>query len=343
MIRRLTVLAIAMLLVAGVALAALEIYLGRSMQRPGPHEEVVRVHVTPGASLRATLAEVAAQGALRNPRAVELYVRMHGERVNVKAGNYDLPARATPRAILEQFTAGKVVLEQLTIVEGWTFRDMRRAMNAHPRIRKTLAKADDAAVMAAIGHADMHPEGRFFPDTYRFADGTTDREILTLAYDVMARVLAETWARRKPDLPITTPEEALILASIVEKETALASERRAIAGVFTTRLRQGMRLQTDPTVIYGLGDEYDGDIRRKDLTTDTPYNTYTRAGLPPTPIALPSRESLEAAVDPSETGAIYFVATGDGDGSHVFSRTLKEHNAAVARLVAKQRAMRTSK
>lgn len=343
MIRRLTVLAIALLLLVGLSLAALEVYLGRSMQRPGPHDSVVRVHVNPGASLRKTLAEVAARGALRSPRAVELYVRVQGERVDVKAGNYDIPARATPREILDQFAAGKVVLEQLTIVEGWTFGDMRRAINAHPRIRKTLAKAQDGQVMAAIGHAGEHPEGRFFPDTYRFADGTTDREIMVLAYDVMTRTLAQVWAQRKPDLPITTPYEALILASIVEKETALATERRAIAGVFTTRLREGMRLQTDPTVIYGLGKEYDGDIRRRDLTTDTPYNTYTRAGLPPTPIALPSRESLDAAVDPSETGAIYFVATGEGDGSHVFSSTLKEHNAAVARLVARQRAMKAAK
>jgi UPF0755 protein len=191
--------------------------------------------------------------------------------------------------------------------------------------------------MRAIGHDGMHAEGRFFPDTYRFADGTTDREIYSLAWDTMARELAAAWATRRANLPITSADDALILASIVEKETALASERPLIAGVFTARLRKGMRLQTDPTVIYGLGSRYDGDIRRRDLTADTPYNTYTRSGLPPTPIALPGRESLRAVAQPDESGALYFVATGKGDGSHVFSKTLAEHNAAVARYLARLR------
>jgi UPF0755 protein len=328
---------IALLLLAGIGVAGLELWAARQMDRPGPHAETVRVHVGPGMTLRAALHRAAERGVLARPRVAEWYLRAHGMRVNVKAGNYDVPARATAREVIDLLASGKVVLEQLTIVEGWTFADLRRAIAAHPRIRKTLEKEGDAAVMAALGHADQHPEGRFFPDTYRFADGTTDREILTLAYDTLGSTLAQAWEQRSPDLPLRTPYEALILASIVEKETALPSERRRIAGVFVTRLRKGMRLQTDPTVIYGIGPTYDGNIRRRDLTTDTPYNTYTRAGLPPTPIALPGRESIFAAVQPEETGEIYFVATGAGDGSHFFSKTLEEHNAAVARYLQRLR------
>jgi UPF0755 protein len=183
--------------------------------------------------------------------------------------------------------------------------------------------------MSALGHPGEFPEGRFFPDTYRFAAKTTDVEILGLAYGAMQRILDEAWQQRSTDLPLQTSYEALILASIIEKETGLPSERPKIAGVFVTRLRKGMRLQTDPAVIYGLGASYDGNIRTRDLTTDTPYNTYTRPGLPPTPIALPGRESILASVKPQETGDIYFVATGTGDGGHHFSKTLEEHNAAV--------------
>jgi len=236
--------------------------------------------------------------------------------------------------MLEQ---GQVVLEQLTVVEGSTFADLRKALEKHPAVTKTLTGKSDAEVMAAIGHANEFPEGRFFPDTYRFAARTTDADILKLAYDSMARVLAQAWAERKEGLPVTTPYEALTLASIVEKETGIANDRPRIAGVFTTRLRKGMRLQTDPAVIYGIGAKYDGDIRTKDLTTDTPYNTYTRAGLPPTPIALPGKDSILAVVRPDETGDIFFVAVGDGTGAHYFSKTLEEHNAAVKRFLARQR------
>lgn len=323
---------------AGVALVGGLAWLDRMMSAPGPHADVVRVHVYPGRSLRATLQQIAGAGALRHPRAVEWYVRLRREPVAPKAGNYDLPAHATARDIIEQLHAGRVVLEQLTVIEGWTFAEMRRAIEAHPYIRATLKGEPAAVIMAALGHPDQHPEGRFFPDTYRFADGTTDREIYQLAYDMLARTLAAAWESRQPDLPLRSADEALVLASIVEKETALPAERARIAGVFISRLRKGMRLQTDPTVIYGLGEAYDGDIRRRDLTTDTPYNTYTRAGLPPSPIALPGRESIQAAVQPQETGELYFVATGLGDGSHTFSKTLAEHNAAVARYLARLRA-----
>ncbi|MBV6417754.1 MAG: Endolytic murein transglycosylase [Steroidobacteraceae bacterium] len=333
--RRVAALLVFAALAAAVAGGAL--WLDRAMDAPGPHVSDVRVHVYPGRSLRATLQAIASAGALRDPRAVEWYVRLTGQHVAAKAGNYDLPARATPRAILEQLHAGRVVLEQLTIVEGWTFAEMRRAVDAHPYLRHTLKDAPAAAIMQAIGHPDQNPEGRFFPDTYRFADGTTDLEIYRLAYGLLERTLAAAWAARRAGLPLRSADEALTLASIVEKETALASERPLIAGVFVARLRKGMRLQTDPTVIYGLGARFDGDLRRRDLTTDTPYNTYTRTGLPPTPIALPGRASIFAAVQPDETGALYFVASGKGDGSHVFSKTLAEHNAAVARYLARLR------
>ena len=331
-------LLLALLVLAALGALAGRAWMNRVMHEPGPHAEVVRVHVYPGRSLRATLKQIEGQGALRHAQAVEWYLRLRREPLAAKAGNYDLPARASAREIVDLLHSGRVVLEQLTIVEGWTFADMRRALEAHPRIRHTLKGAPVAQVMEAIGHPGQHPEGRFFPDTYRFADGTTDREIYQLAHDTLARALAAAWDARQPDLPIHSPDEALVLASIVEKETALASERARIAGVFTSRLRKGMRLQTDPTVIYGMGENFDGDIRRRDLTTDTPYNTYTRAGLPPTPIALPGRAALLAAVQPDETGELYFVATGLGDGSHAFSKTLAEHNAAVARYLARLRA-----
>ena len=232
------------------------------------------------------------------------------------------------------------MLETLTVIEGWTFADMRRAVEAHPQIKVTMRGKQIAEIMSAIGHAGEHPEGRFFPDTYRFAGGTTDRELYALAYRKMAETLEAAWSTRVAALPLANAYEALTLASIVEKETGLASERPRIAGVFTTRLRRNMRLQTDPAVIYGIGPSYDGNIRERDLRADTPYNTYTRGGLPPTPIALPSKGAIDAVTRPLETGDIFFVATGIGDGSHEFSATLEEHNAAVARYLARLRGAR---
>jgi UPF0755 protein len=312
------------------------------MGTPGPHAQPVELTVRPGATVRAVLAELDSRGALADRRAVEFHLRLRGW-PRVKTGRYEIPAHASPAEILRQLEEGRVVLEALTIVEGWTFSDMRRALEAHPGVKATLRGRDAAAVMTAIGHPGEHPEGRFYPDTYRFAAGTTDRDLYALAYRKMAQALDAAWNARAAGLPIQTEYEALVLASIVEKETSLASERPRIAGVFVTRLRRGMRLQTDPTVIYGIGTSYDGNIRERDLRTDTPYNTYTRAGLPPTPIALPSRGALDAATRPLETGDIFFVATGDGDGSHVFSATLEAHNAAVARYLARLREGRSRK
>jgi UPF0755 protein len=325
-----------------LAAAGAAIYWQRAnalMRAPGPHTQAVGLEVKPGATVRAVLAELEGRGALADRRAVELELRVRGW-PKIMTGRYEIPAQASPQEILSQLAEGRVVLETLTIVEGWTFADMRRAVEAHPHIKVTLRGKEIADLMSAIGHAGEHPEGRFFPDTYRFAAGTTDRELFALSYRKMAEALDAAWASRAAALPLASAYEALTLASIVEKETGLASERRRIAGVFITRLRKSMRLQTDPTVIYGLGTGYDGNIRERDLRTDTPYNTYTRAGLPPTPIALPSREAIEAATQPLETGDIFFVATGIGDGSHVFSATLEEHNAAVQRYLARLRGNR---
>lgn len=325
-----------------VAIAAAAIYWQRSnaaMQAAGPHAVPVRLVVAEGATVRSVLAELERQGAIADRQAIDFQLRVRGA-PQIKTGRYEIPAHASPEEILRQLAEGRVILEALTVVEGWTFADMRRVIEAHPGIRQTLKGKDTAAFMDAIGHAGEHPEGRFFPDTYRFAAGTSDRDLYLLAYRKMAEALEAAWAKRALNLPLADEYAALTLASIVEKETGLASERPRIAGVFVTRLRRNMRLQTDPTVIYGLGTAYDGNIRERDLRTDTPYNTYTRGGLPPTPIALPSREALEAVVQPLETGDIFFVATGNGDGSHVFSATLEEHNAAVARYLAKLRGNR---
>ena len=305
--------------------------------RPGPASQALRVNVEPGTSVRGVLAQLGERRALLRPRSIALYLRLHGRRLKIKAGTYEIPAAASAAAIVNLLEQGRVVLEALTIVEGSTFAQLRQALASDTDVVTTLAGKSDEEVMAAIDRTGEYPEGRFFPDTYRFAARTTDVEILKLAYASMQRVLDEAWAERADDLPFATPYEALILASIVEKETGLASERARIAGVFVTRLRQAMRLQSDPTVIYGLGERYDGELHTRDLATDTPYNTYTRVGLPPTPIALPGREALRAAVQPDVTGDLYFVATGAGDGAHHFSKTLEEHNAAVKQYLVRLR------
>ncbi len=330
--------AVLLLLVAGAA----AIYwhrVGTIMAAPGPHQQPVQLVVKPGTTARGVLQELERLGALSDRRAVQVELRLRGA-PTIKTGRYEIAAYASPRDILRQLQEGRVVLETLTVIEGWTFAEMRRAVERHPQIRVTLRDQDMAGIMKAIGHEGEHPEGRFFPDTYRFAAGTSDLDLYALAYRKLAETLEAAWQTRAANLPLANSYEALILASIVEKETGLPSERARIAGVFVTRLRRNMRLQTDPTVIYGLGATYDGNIRQRDLRGDTPYNTYTRAGLPPTPIALPSSEAIVAATRPLETGDIFFVATGIGDGSHEFSDTLEKHNAAVQRYLARLRSKR---
>jgi len=297
----------------------------------------IEIEIPRGQPLTVTAQELAGRGVLDHPRWLQLYARATGVDARIKAGEYSIPPGTTPRGLLALFESGAVVQHSVTIVEGWTFRELRKALEAEPHLDNTLAGRDEAAVMAALGEPGTPAEGLFFPDTYLFGKGTTDLEILQQARNRMRRELDAAWAARAADLPIQSAYEALILASIVEKETALAAERPRIAGVFTARLRIGMRLQTDPTVIYGLGAGFDGNLRRADLERDGPYNTYTRTGLPPTPIALPGTAALRAAVGPDERGELYFVATGLPDGSHEFSRTLAEHQQAVRRYLVRYR------
>lgn len=304
-------------------------YLEHQMDEPSAADQPVRIEVLQGEPLRAIFARLQQQRAMRHPREVAWYLRLHGLRPRVQAGDYEIAPHASARAVLDQLIAGRVVLEQLTVVEGWRFADLRHALDAHAALAHTLRGVSDEAVMKALGHADEPAEGRFFPDTYRFAGGTPDRRILELAYERMQRELQQAWDARAPDLPLATPTDALILASIVEKETGREDERPMVAAVFVNRLRRGMRLQSDPTVIYGLGERYDGNIHTRDLETDTAYNSYTRTGLPPTPIALPGGASLRAALHPADTDVLYFVATGNGDGSHQFSATLEQHDVAL--------------
>jgi UPF0755 protein len=334
--RKLLLALVALVVVAAVTAAIYWQRAATMMRTAGPHAAPVQLSVAEGATVRSVLAELETRGVITDRRGIEMQLRLRGA-PQIRTGRYEIPAHASPEEILRQLAEGRVVLEALTVVEGWTFADMRRVIETHPGIRQTLKGKDAAAFMEAIGHAGEHPEGRFYPDTYRFAAGTSDRDLFGLAYRKMSEALDSAWSRRAPNLPLEDAYEALILASIVEKETGLASERPRIAGVFVTRLRRNMRLQTDPTVIYGMGSAYDGNIRERDLRTDTPYNTYTRGGLPPTPIALPSRAALDAVAQPLETGDIFFVATGAGDGSHVFSATLEAHNAAVARYLEQLR------
>ena len=323
-----------------IAVAAAAIYWQRSnamMRAPGPHAQALQLQVPPGATVRAVLGELDSRGALADRRGVELQLRLRGT-PQVKTGRYEIPAHASPEQILQQLAEGRVLLETLTVVEGWTFGDMRRVVEAHPGIKSTLRGKSTAEFMEAIGHAGEHPEGRFFPDTYHFAAGTTDRDLFSLAYRKMSEALEEAWSRRTAGLPLGNAYEALTLASIVEKETGIASERPQIAGLFARRLQLGMRLETDPTVIYGMGSSYAGNSRKADLQADTPYNTYKRTGLPPTPIAMPGVDALEAVANPAPGEALFFVAIGDGSGRHLFARTYAEHQANVSRYLKNYRA-----
>ena len=257
---------------------------------------------------------------------------------SLKVGEYALEPGLTPRQLLLNMRNSKVISYRFTIVEGWNIRQLRAAINAATPLLHETTTLDDAALMTLLGHPGQHPEGRFLPETYVYSRGDNDVDVLRRAHGAMEKALAEVWKTRATEVPLKSPEEALVLASIIEKETGVASERPQIAGVFARRLKLGMRLPTDPTVIYGIGSAYDdGNIRRRDLLTDTPYNTYTRAGLTPTPIAMPGLDALRAAVDPAPGDTLYFVAVGDGSGRHVFSPTLAAHNAAVARYLQQSR------
>jgi len=315
-------------LVVGLALDA-----KRELAAPLAIEAPTRFEIAPGSSLPKVLAAGREHGifaSARQARYLGLVARIDGTASAIKAGEYALEPGLKPRELLALWVSGKTVLQALQLIEGWRFADAVKRVRATPALSHSLPDTlDDAALMAALGRPGQFPEGRLFPDTYRFTRGMSDVSFLRNALAAQDKVLAEEWAQRAANLPYDTPEQALTMASIIEKETGVAAERAQIAGVFVRRLQQGMRLQTDPTVIYGIGAAYDGNIRSRDLVTDTPYNTYTRDGLPPTPICLPGREAIRAALHPAEGDALYFVARGDG--THQFSATLPEHNDAVKR------------
>ena len=290
-----------------------------------------RLVIEPGSSFRQIVARIESRRLSAAPHGYwRILAELQGVTSSLHAGEYALEPGITPRRLLAKLAAGKVLQHKFTIVDGWTFGQLRGALDADPRLKHATRDLDAAAIMRRLGAGGEDPEGRFLPETYAFVRGASDLDILERSHRALQQALDKAWAGRADGLPLKTPYEALILASIVEKETARADERARIAGVFVRRLELGMPLATDPTIIYGLGSSYDGNITRRDLKTDTPYNTYLRAGLPPTPIALPGKAAIEAALHPAPGKALYFVARGDGSGRHVFSDTLAEHNRAVA-------------
>ena len=289
--------------------------------------DAVELSIEPGTPPREVAQGWVQAGVATQPRLLFEWFRWSGQSRAIRAGSYEIERGVTPRTLLDKMVRGDEVLSTVRLTEGWTFRQFRAELARAPNLKQALAELSDEALMAAIGAAGVKPEGRFFPDTYAYSKGASDRLVLKRAYAAMQRRLDAAWAERSADLPLRSPDEALILASIVEKETGATPDRRKVAAVFINRLRAGMPLQTDPTVIYGLGTAFDGNLRKRDLQRDTPYNTYLRAGLPPTPIAMPGRASLLAAVQPDPTRALYFVSRGDG--SSEFSDSLPQHNRAV--------------
>lgn len=282
-----------------------------------------------GDNVRAVAQKLLQLDLLSEPEHFVWWVKLHGDSRRLQAGDYLIQPGQTLAQLMADMVAGKVQQFAVTLVEGWNFRQLMQMLNQNPELQHSLKMLDQNAIMKALGHEGEHPEGRFFPDTYHVSKQEKDIVLLQRAYARMTQTLETLWQARAPDLPYKNSYEALIMASIIEKETAVGDERPLIAGVFVNRLRMGMRLQTDPTVIYGIGDKYDGDIRFRDLRTDTPYNTYTRSGLPPTPIAMPGYAAIEAALHPAATDYLFFVAHGDGSGRHIFSSTLEQHEKMV--------------
>lgn len=283
--------------------------------------------VKSGITMKRVAQQLAQAGVLKQPFAFTLVARLTGRGSALKAGNYALSGPVTPWELLQKLTKGDVNQIEVKFIEGWNFKQLRQALDSAPNLQHDTLGLSDAEIMAKLGWPNQHPEGRFFPDTYFFSSGMSDLAILGRAHKLMQTQLENVWRERASNLPYNNMDQVLIMASIIEKETGQAAERPMIAGVFINRLHIGMLLQTDPTVIYGLGDRYDGNLHKRDLQADTPYNTYTRAGLPPTPIAMPGIEALRAAVNPAPTRALYFVARGNG--THKFSASLAEHNQAV--------------
>ena len=317
-----------LLLLAVLSVAVLAGTAAWWLARPLPlATPTVELSIEPGTPPREVAAAWVRAGVLTEPALLYHWFRWSGDARRIRAGSYVLEPGATPRTLLDKLVQGDEALERVRLIEGWTFRQFRAALAQAPQLKPASAALSDADLMAAIGQPGTAPEGRFFPDTYVYSRGVSDLTVLRRAASLQRQRLAAVWAQRSANLPIQTPEQALVLASIVEKETGQAADRARIAGVFVNRLRINMPLQTDPSVIYGLGETFDGNLRKRDLQADTPFNTYTRRGLPPTPIAMPGLASLRAAVQPEATAALYFVARGDG--SSVFSDDLAAHNQAV--------------
>jgi UPF0755 protein len=319
------------LLVVGALSAVYLLWSWNHSLQPGTEIYTVK----PGMTLRGFARELSNRGVIPESQSFVWLAYLTGQQRNLKSGEYRFRDGMTARELLEQIVAGRVIEYPIVLVEGWTFQQYLAVIETAPKLARTLTGLSPQAIMERLGHKGEHPEGRFFPDTYYYSAGQTEQVILANAYDKMQKLLQQEWEKRDNNLPFKDPYEALILASIVEKETGRADERRLIAGVFVNRLRHGMRLQTDPTVIYGIGKSFDGNLRLKDLRRDTPYNTYTRTGLPPTPVAMPGKESLQAVMHPVVNGSLYFVARGDG--SHEFSATLEEHNKAVTKFQLKDK------
>ncbi|MDH3305387.1 MAG: endolytic transglycosylase MltG [Gammaproteobacteria bacterium] len=321
----------------GIVVLQLSQFMATELSVPKPGAEF---EIASGSSFSAVTRQLVDQGIIEDDRWLRLYARWSGAASNVQAGDYLIAPGATPASLLQQFTNGAVRLYSFTIIEGWNNRDLLAALHSNDAVKASMTEEDWPGLLSDLGASVAHPEGLFLPETYRFPRNTTDRELLSQAYAMMQTVLAEEWRMRDKSAGVKTPYESLVLASIVEKETARADERQRIAGVFTRRLEKRMRLQTDPTVIYGLGPQFNGNLTKRDLQTDTPYNTYTRHGLPPTPIAMPGRAAIHAALNPAPGNELYFVATGLGDGSHSFSVTKAEHDAAVATYLRRLRQQR---
>ncbi len=323
MFRKILLLTILGSLVVGIA-GFMDFYDYIHESMPIADDEFV-YEVQPGTTFHQLAKDLKARGVIEKPLYWAALARLQNKAHKIKAGLYRFENPLTPAELLDRFVGGKTVQFSLTIPEGWTYKQLLAAIKVHPQITPTLT--DGSKVMEQLGKGNEHPEGWFYPDTYQFPKGTTDIDFLSRSHKIMESRLREEWESRSEGLPLKTPYEALTLASIVEKETGVPEERSLIAAVFISRLKKGMPLQTDPTVIYGLGDDYDGNIRYRDLRRDTPYNTYLHKGLPPTPIAMPGGAALHAVLHPADTRALYFVAKGDG--SHHFSETYAEHRKAV--------------
>jgi UPF0755 protein len=326
------ILAAALILVAIAIAVELGVAALKTLDQPLNVSTPVRFKVLPGSRFARVAADLAERGVMAQPRIWVLYARWKGLASSIKAGEYQIEPGATPRSLLEKMVNGQVLLHSFTIVDGWRVQDMLAAIKRNPDITATLPDSPQV-LMDRLGSGGTDAEGQFLPETYRFPSGTTDVEVLKQAHAALVRELNAAWTSRDPAVPLRNADELLIVASIVQKESGVPQELPKIAGLYLHRLRIGMRLQADPTVIYGLGDRYDGDLHAVDLHTDGPYNTYTRSGLPPTPIALAGAPAIEAAAHPASTDALYFVASPRDDGSHIFSATLEEQNAAVARYV----------